>query len=217
MALVRRLLELELDAVQRIARRTAVELEQHPVQLTRAAPPLGPVVELPELPPSRRAGDEPRRSSANAVVDPREDAQRLVVADEAGRAGAARQIGTQRCMTREARESSRPGWRGRSRSARRSSPRRPRAQRPAPRARATSASCARIIRSRIPRRRCVGSTPTTVTPAQGSCPPGIRSARTGRRRHRRRSRLRRTRRACARPEADGRTAPRPRSIDAPPK
>ena len=26
---------------------------------------------------------------------------------------------------------------------------------------------------RMPRRRCEGSTPTHVTPAQGSCPPGI--------------------------------------------
>ena len=30
----------------------------------------------------------------------------------------------------------------------------------------------RIIRRRIPRRRCVGVTPTTVMPAQGSAPPG---------------------------------------------
>ena len=34
----------------------------------------------------------------------------------------------------------------------------------------------RIIRRRIPRRRCVGVTPTTVTPAQGRSPPGTLNA-----------------------------------------
>jgi hypothetical protein len=35
-----------------------------------------------------------------------------------------------------------------------------------------SSTWARIMRVRSPRRRCVGSTPTTVTPAHGTIAPG---------------------------------------------
>src|SRR4029450_1373607 len=37
----------------------------------------------------------------------------------------------------------------------------------------TSSSCRRIIAVRMPRRRCVAATPTVVTPAIGSSPPGM--------------------------------------------
>ena len=91
LALVRRVLELELDPIEGVPGRPAVDLEQDAVQLARSTPALGAVVELAELPPGPRARDEPRRPPADAIVDPREDAQRLVVPDEARRADAARQ------------------------------------------------------------------------------------------------------------------------------
>ena len=90
LARVGRVLELELDPVRRVPDRAPVDLEQDAIELARAPTALRPVVELAKLPPVPRAGDEPRRAAADAVVDPGELRQSLVVADEPDRARAPR-------------------------------------------------------------------------------------------------------------------------------
>ena len=97
LARVVRLVELELDAVERVPGRAAVDLEQQPVELSPAATPLGPVVEL--LDSSHHASEretKPGRLPTDAVVDSREHLRRLVVTDETGRAGPPGQLGAQR-------------------------------------------------------------------------------------------------------------------------
>ena len=171
------LVELELDAVERVARPGVPSSSSS----SRFSSPAA----------ARRSGRSsslrtshqacvremnPGDASAHAVVDPREHLRRLVVVDETRRARLAGQLGAERRVTAGRPDHRVLRRRGRSRSARRSSPPRPRAPRSARRARGRRASCARIIRARMPRRRCVGRTPTTVTPAHGTGPPGTVSS-----------------------------------------
>ena len=163
-------LPLVLDAVERVALDFAVDLDGGVELLAGTAPPALRVGETVLLPPALVAREHPGPSDAHALVDGAEERERLVGVDEPDRAGGI-------CPQREARASptscARSARPARNRSGRRSTPRTPRAPRSARPSRARPASCRFMKSRRIPRRRCVGITPTQVTPAQGSCPPGI--------------------------------------------
>ncbi len=159
------------DPVQRVAGRRAVALVQRADERTCAAARLGPVTDPPGLPPVRRAREEPGRPLPDPLVQP----WQRRAASRRGRSGGSSPREAARAGCERGRASPRragPSRRGRSRSGRRSSPRTPRAPPRARRASRTSRSCASIIRRSSPCRRCDGRTPTTVTPAQATGPPG---------------------------------------------
>ena len=70
------------DPVQRVAGRRAVALVQRADERTCAAAHLGPVTDPPCLPPVGRAREEPGRPLPDPLVQPRQDALRLVVVDQ---------------------------------------------------------------------------------------------------------------------------------------
>ena len=135
-------LPLHRDPVERVARRLAVELEEDGVLRPRSFPPLGRVGEVAVLPPGLGAREHARRLEADAVVDRRHERLRVLQRDQASCSPLGRTADAVRCGYAAAR-SRRPWRRARSRSGRRSSPRRPRASRSARHA----AGCPRAARA----------------------------------------------------------------------
>ena len=178
---------LEVEPVERVRLRHAVELDHG---THRADHPAAPGANGRHLPPLARAREHPHRFGLHAVVDPRQDLEHLLVGLEQPSVPQSCHLRAAQCSfgnsmspASDAQAVAEPRIRYRPRSPKSIAIGSPRW--------CASASCLRINAVRAPRRRCVGKTPTAITPAVGTCGAPGPSCRTGTRRLRRRSAPRR--------------------------